>query len=79
MVTFIKETSSAGSATLEDTSLARLISELIICFKIRWGGHRTFRFGTFGQMFKLGWGTAQNYKMFRNRGAHCTFHLSLSG
>ena len=34
----INKTSSAGSATLEDTSLARLTSELIICFRIRWGG-----------------------------------------
>ena len=52
----INKTSSAGSATLEDTSLARLTSELIICFGIRWGGHRTSQFGTSGQMFKLGWG-----------------------
>ena len=50
------KTSLAGSATLGDTSQARLTNELIRCFRIKWGGHRTFQFGTSGQMFKLGRG-----------------------
>ena len=51
------KTSLAGSAELGDTSYARLTHELIRCLRIRWGGgHRTFQFGTSGQMFKLGWG-----------------------
>ena len=49
-------TSSAGSATLGDTSWARLTTELIKCLRIRCGGHRTFQFWTFGNIFKLGWG-----------------------
>ena len=43
-----------------------LTTDLIRCLRIRWGGQRTFEFGTFGQIFKQGWG-------------HRTFQLRLSG
>ena len=42
-------TSSAGSATLGDTSRARLTTELI-----------TFQFRVTGQQLKLGWGPRTN-------------------
>ena len=59
-------TSSAESATLRDTSWARLTTELIRCLRFRWGGHCTFYFRTSGQIFKKGWG-------------HRTFQLRLYG
>ena len=31
------------------------------------GGHRTFQIGTYGQMFKVGWDTAQNSRMFEKQ------------
>ena len=63
-------TSLARSATLRDTSLARLTNGLIRCLRIRWGGHRkmnfrmlekqggqrTFQLRVSGKIFKLGWG-----------------------
>ena len=86
-------TSSARSATLEDTNWAKLTTELMRGLGISWGGHRTFQFGPFGQMFKLGWGqctkskifggdTAQSFKMSKKqsggRGLQ-TFYLRVFG
>ena len=47
------KTSSARSATLEDTSWARLTTELMRGLRISWGGHRRFQFWPSGRMFKL--------------------------
>ena len=67
-------TSLARSATLGDTSLARLTTELIICLRIRGAGHRTFQFETSRQMFRLGWGHRTNSKILLKQRGGDTAH-----
>ena len=47
-------------------------------FENLWGGHHTFQFRTFGQMFKLEWGHSTQ-DVLEAEGGHRTFHLKVSG
>ena len=75
------ETSSARSATLGDTSWARLTTKVIRCLIIRWRGDTAhFNLGNLVRCSNLGGDTAQISKMFEKQGGgHRTSYLRVSG